>query len=114
MMTTNRLRFSLAAAALLVGVATSPCARAADTDDHTVVVSYADLNLTKKAGVDALRRRLLVASRKVCGESSGEVDLTSDYESCQVSAMQHAMRDLRVAVAAANTSSYAVASVTPN
>ena len=112
---TNALRFSLAAAAVLTGSAISPKAQAADSETHSIVISYADLNLARKEGVDALRHRLVVASRDVCGGSSGDLSVSADYENCRSNALENALHDLRVAVAAAHApSNYAVATAAPN
>ena len=109
----NILRTSLAAATLFATV-TARGARAADRDEHTIVISYADLNLARKAGVDALRHRLVMASRDVCGGNSHDMAVTADYEACRSEALQNALHDLRTAVAAANSGNYAVASSAPN
>ena len=108
----NTLRLSLAAATLLAGVAAPPRAHAADRDERTIVITYADLNLARKQGVDALRHRLVMASRDVCGGSIHDMAVTADYEACRSDALQNALHDLRVAVAAANRGNYAVASAT--
>ncbi len=110
---TKASRVSLAAVTLLAGTALLNSTRAADTDVRTMVVTYADLNLAKKEGVDALRRRLVAASHAVCGESSGGVAFSSDDAACQAAALQDALHNLRVVVAAANRG-YSVASVAPN
>ena len=110
----NTLRVSLAASTLFAGVAAPPSAHAADRDEHTIVISYADLNLARKEGVDALRHRLLMASREVCGGSSHDMAVTADYEACRSDALQNALHDLRQAVAAANRTDTALASAAAN
>ena len=111
----NAIRFSLVAAAVLTGTVISPKAQAADRETHTMVISYADLNLARKEGVDALRHRLVMASRDVCGGSSHDMATAADYEACRSAALEDAMHDLRQAVASVSTrSNYAVAAAGPN
>jgi UrcA family protein len=61
--------FSLCAATLVCAVASGLpqlCAAADSNDIPTVVVKYADLNLSSPEGVTALYRRLHAAARDVC------------------------------------------------
>lgn len=53
-------------AALVLGLVAAPAA-AASPVQGSVIVSYADLNLTSNEGRQSLDRRLAVAASKVCG-----------------------------------------------
>ncbi len=100
---TTRLPIAAAlAAAALVSAPLAKPARA-ETVTQQVVVDYSDLNLTAKAGVDALRRRLIIASRSVCGDAGHEMTETADEVACRDAALKDALRDLRLAVASAET-----------
>ena len=65
MFTTAKAR-SIALAAVAATAFLSLPAQADDPRVPRVVVSYADLDLTTDAGVEALYRRLQVATRQVC------------------------------------------------
>lgn len=100
----SQFRITLAAALIALSAAAHP-ALAADRQVDTVQVGYADLNLSSKAGVDALRHRLIAASRDVCG---GE-------QACRIAALADALRDMRRIVASVPPPhELAVASATPN
>ena len=114
MTSANALRLSLVAAAVLTGTAASSRAQAAGEGTPSIVVSYADLNLARREGVDALRHRLVAASRDVCGGGGG-LAVSADYEDCRSNALQNALHDLRAAVAAAKApGNYAVAAAAPH
>ena len=95
----------LAAIITTAALLSAPLCKPAYADDQTrqVVVNYSDLDLTAKAGVDALRHRLIVASRDVCGDGTRELGETADMLACREMAMHDALRDLRLAVASAET-----------
>ena len=97
------LTAALAAAALLSAAFCMPAR--AETVTQQVVVDYSDLNLNAKAGVDALRRRLVMASRSVCGDSARELSETADEVACRNEALTDALHDLRNAVASAESRS---------
>jgi UrcA family protein len=52
-------------------LALTPVTASAQEVTSSVLVSYGDLNLRSKAGVEVLDRRLALAVRSVCGEHDG-------------------------------------------
>ncbi len=99
-------RHSLLAALLLAAVATaSTSAHAADRETKSLTVNYGDLNLASKAGQEALRQRLVMASRRVCGDSSLELAESADEVACRNQALGEAMASMRTVVAAAQARS---------
>jgi UrcA family protein len=62
-------KFVTVTAVALVGFAASNAALATDVLEKHVTVTYADLDLNKPAGVDALYARLRSAARAACGDA---------------------------------------------
>ncbi len=82
-----------AAAATLALLACAP-AFAADVSPETrIVVSYADLDISRRAGAEALVVRLRQAAKQVCGEAPNISDLRSDvrYRACLKASMTRAI-----------------------
>lgn len=63
---------------------------------RTRAVSYADLNLERKAGLDTLYSRLESASREVCSprESYRSWAMSKDWQACYSHAMDKAVADI--------------------
>ena len=82
------------AAIALTGLGTS----SADAEDTSVTVSYADLNLASREGVDALYARIGKALDRVCGKPDMR-DLKATYASqrCHADGRQAAMERLSLA-----------------
>ena len=58
----------------------------------SVNVFYGDLDLSKPTGMQTLQRRLLSASRQVCGDSRGALRVgTRDQERCAQDAVANAL-----------------------
>ncbi|KPP94442.1 UrcA family protein [Erythrobacter sp. HL-111] len=98
----NRI-ITLALAAAIAGAATLPAAAQA-AEPATAKVALADLDLTTKAGRDALDRRIDRAARKVCG---GQPDLRNlgafgAFRKCVDTARAGTEEQVRVALDAAN------------
>ncbi len=74
-----------------------------DRADISQAVSYADLDLTRKADVMELRHRVAFTARDLCRQL-GESDVgDSIAPSCQTAAVRDAMKQVRSAVALAGT-----------
>jgi UrcA family protein len=90
-----RMPINLVLAALAVAVADPAVASAADV---SVAVSYADLDLAKPAGTQALQSRIDRALDKVCAKPDiREIKAMQDYEACQAKARGEAMSKLSLA-----------------
>jgi UrcA family protein len=70
--------------------------RSAGVQTRTRAVSYADLNLDRKAGLDTLYSRLESASREVCSprESYRSRAMSQDWQACYSHAMDKAVADV--------------------
>ena len=67
--------------------------------EQTVVVRFADLNLTAQAGVDALHQRLRTAARQVCGyRDSRNLQSVQSWKMCYSTALQNALTDAGMAI----------------
>lgn len=67
---------------------------------ETIEVSYADLNLSTKAGRNALDRRIHSAARKVCGYHAlrmGTRTVTADMQRCLAKAKDGAKQQMAAA-----------------
>ena len=106
----------LALAALLAALPAAVPAQAQERDVRTVTVDYSDLNLSAPAGIAALRHRLSIASRNVCGENDGrELAVTADMLACRDASLKTAMADFsQVQASAQSRHSTVVASIAPN
>lgn len=70
-----------------------PAARNIET--RSVTVSYADLDLTKEAGVKSLYQRLRTAARQVCGnKDSRYLEDVKDWQRCHDSALETAVNNV--------------------
>ncbi len=107
------LHAAFAAAVITMSAAAAP-AKAADRETQSIKVDYSDLDLSSRAGVNALRHRLVAASRDVCGEGDVRQADAPDQRACREAALQDALRDLRRVVASVPAQhDTAVASVSP-
>lgn len=88
----TRLKTALCIAALLAGGASPAFAQDADTR----VVRYADLDLNRAAGADALIGRISRAARSVCGDHTGRQPLQEmrPINTCRAVAMEDAIEDV--------------------
>jgi len=76
----------VAAGASSAGAATSP------TDALSIVVRYADLDITTKQGASALYRRITVAAKHVCPVTDNrDLQRSSEMSSCQQQAIARAV-----------------------
>ena len=96
-------RNSRAALALLAAAVCLPLGVQAGEPVETRVVSYADLNLSTKAGLEAMYSRLEEAAKDVCGEQPMLIELTryKHYERCVDSTLASAVSSVRSASLAA-------------
>jgi UrcA family protein len=96
-------RNTRAALALLAAAVCLPLGVQAGEPVETRVVSYADLNLSTKAGLEAMYARLEAAAKDVCGEEPMLIELTRHkaYESCVDSTLAAAVSGVRSASLAA-------------
>jgi UrcA family protein len=61
----------------------------------STTVTYADLDLSRAAGANALYNRLWVATKKVCVEPSiGNLKAKGTYNGCRTNAMAEAVADV--------------------
>ena len=92
-----------AALALLAAAVCLPLGAQAGEPVETRVVSYADLNLTTKAGLEAMYARLEAAAKDVCGEAPMLIELAryKHYERCVDSTLASAVSSVRSASLAA-------------
>ena len=92
-------RGSLIRSAILL-VASLPCAAAlaASPEIPTKVVSYADLNLTAKAGIASLYTRIERAAAYVCHLPQGtkQLRLLSEIKECRADAIQRAVAQVNL------------------
>jgi len=94
-LTANRSALARLGAALLIaaGVLAMPLARAHDaTDEITVTVSYADLDLDTASGVATLYGRLQRAARAVCSRYDGDPLLLHAFRLCTRNALGDAVQ----------------------
>lgn len=70
--------------------------RTTGVQTRTRAVSYADLNLERKAGLDTLYSRLESASREVCSpqESYRSWAMSQDWQACYSHAINKAVADV--------------------
>nr|WP_161593698.1 UrcA family protein [Parerythrobacter lutipelagi] len=90
---------SLTAAAIALAAIALPVSAAQANEGATVQVSYADLDLSGKAGQDIFDRRIERAIEKVCGNLTGRPTFDSSIRNCQLETRAAAKpsRDLAVA-----------------
>lgn len=95
MNTRNALTIAIA---LTVG-AIAPLASASAATPSSTSVTYADLNLSSKAGQAVLDSRIENAIEKVCGRTTGKIGFDMAVRKCQKTAKTNAVqaRDLAVA-----------------
>lgn len=85
------LTAGLIAGLILAAIGTS-IARAADTDTPQVVVSYADLDVSRPEGVKVLYRRIQAAAASVCEEFDGQrLEQKALFRSCKFDATNSAV-----------------------
>ena len=69
-----------------------PAARNVET--RSVTVSYADLDLTKEAGIESLYQRLRTAARQVCGsKDSRYLEDVREWQRCHDAALENAVNN---------------------
>ncbi len=90
--TSSRL-VALASAVCLLGTAQAPAAPAANAANaqHSVTVSYRDLNLSTLDGATTLYRRITGAARLACGEQDHSLFVQRHWKSCVQSAIAGAV-----------------------
>ena len=77
----------VAAGAGSAGAATLP------SDAPSVVVRYADLDITTQQGANALYRRIAAAAQRVCPDADiRDLDLSSQIRACQKQAIARAVQ----------------------
>jgi UrcA family protein len=57
-------------------------AQATEPEANSITVHYDDLNLSTRAGVDVLQKRIRTASRIVCGNEFADFSQVARYRSC--------------------------------
>lgn len=76
-----------------------------------IYVSYADLNLAEKAGVDRLNRRVRTAATRLCVQPGLQsVGEEMRDQACRAEALDNAGRQIELAVANFGTTQFAAAS----
>jgi UrcA family protein len=74
--------------------------RAADDDPKSVTVNYSDLNLSTKAGVASLRRRIHWAATQVCGgDAPSDLSGQIKFRLCVSDAADKALAKVQFALA---------------
>ena len=70
---------------------------------NAVVVSYADLDLSREAGAEAMLHRITTAAREACGVAPDirEMQQRSDYDACVHQATSNAIDNLHAPLVAA-------------
>jgi UrcA family protein len=81
---------ALASAVCLLGTAQAPASDTADAQ-HSVTVSYRDLNLSTVDGATTLYRRISGAARLACGERDHSLFEQRHWKSCVQSAIAGAV-----------------------
>lgn len=94
----NRTLSALAAVALS-GAAMAVSTPAAAQEQDSVVVRYADLDLSTPAGAERFEQRLRRASADVCGDVSIDLEISGAVKACRARAIANAKADLQVAMA---------------
>ncbi|WP_338244174.1 UrcA family protein [Aurantiacibacter hainanensis] len=92
--------FTFAAAAIAAAIVSSPAA--ADDQFRSANVTYADLGLTRDAGVDSLDTRIRMAVNRVCATSSSPDRSEMRWErNCRLRTMEQVVvaRDEAVRIA---------------
>jgi UrcA family protein len=100
---THRRNIRIAPLALLAAAMCLPLGAQADEPVESRVVSYSDLNLSTKAGLETMYARLEAAARDVCGAEPMLLELTRHkaYERCVDSTLAAAIGGARSASLAA-------------
>lgn len=95
------LKFIICAGAVFV--LSSTATRAEDRVTANVVVSYADLDLSREAGAEAMLHRITTAAREACGVAPDirEMQQRSDYDACVHQATSNAIDNLHAPLVAA-------------
>ena len=85
---------AISVAAMIASVAGHAAAQ--DGSARTVAVSFADLDLSRSSGREALERRIANAVTKVCAPQPAGVDLTMThyYQQCRIQALSGAKQQL--------------------
>ncbi len=80
---TRKIAFTALASILAFGFAASSQAAFAQSQDEAINVSYADLNISTKAGAATLLHRIHNAADSICGvENIGPLDLQQAKAAC--------------------------------
>ena len=81
--------------AVLAALAASGLVAPAAAEEHSVIVSYADLNVATPAGAHALDRRIAAAVEKVCAKPElRDLKGMTAWEECKAAALADALAQL--------------------
>jgi UrcA family protein len=82
--------------AALVAALVSGSVLAGPPADPSKTVSYADLNLKSKAGVDALYKRIAKAAYEVCQMPTGtrQIRIEAEFKACKLDAIDRAVQQV--------------------
>lgn len=94
-----------------LAVLAAPVAAASDAPTETI--SHADLDLTTKAGVEQLNRRINSRIRALCETGTPGVAARQFEQECRAVALAEARTKARIAVAEANANKARLAEATP-
>jgi UrcA family protein len=89
-------RTFLATAAILCMISAAPAARADQAERNIFRVAYADLDLSREAGVRSLFKRIEWASRRVCGTrpSPKLIKASAHYQACYRDSLTQAVAEI--------------------
>jgi UrcA family protein len=88
----------------LAAVALAAPAFAQESDAHTKIVHYQDLNLATPEGEAALKHRVARAAEDVCWEADGPtLDQHDHYLACRSTALSSAQPGMNAVIAAAHS-----------
>jgi UrcA family protein len=89
------LRWLFAVSALSLGLAAEQALADEPRNAQSVKVSYADLDLSKQAGAEALYRRIQSAARSVCGRvDSREIERFTLFRQCYDETIDVALKEV--------------------
>ena len=92
---TSRMFITTLAALAATQAAT---AQATEPEANSITVRYDDLNLSSRAGVDVLQKRIRAASRIVCGDEVNDLSQIARYRSCVKLATAEALAKVEIPV----------------
>ena len=98
------LTHSLPAVVALAAAALAAPAFAQESDVHTKIVHYGDLNVATPEGEAALKHRVARAADDVCWEADGPtIDRHDQYLACRSTAMASAQPTMNAVIASAHS-----------